>query len=516
MSKKASDNLFRLIKSLSSPEKRYFKVFSSRHTLGEQNNYVKLFDAIDAQGSYDEASILQKFRKEAFINKFSIAKARLNEAILRSLDAFHSSSSIDAVLKRELHCAEILYKKTLYGHCAKALASAKRLALKYEKHSTLLEIFQWEKRLIEKDNYAGLSEKEIDNLLRADELIAEKIRNFNEYWNIKSRFFQLLNRTGKVRNQEELANFKKIIDNTLLKAENKALSYETKYLFYHIYSAYYFGIGDYEKSYQNLKRNVELIESNTEMFKEEPNIYFSVLTNIIYIASQLKKYDEVFIYLKKLREVPQTMDTSKNEDLEVKLFSSAYSIELTLYNQMGDFEKALALEPKIEEGLEKYSGKMNKVREAYFYSNIAIANYAMGKHSAALKWINGLLNNVGIEESQDIHCFTQLLNLIVHMELKNDRLLPYTFKSTHRYLSSRNRVYKFENAFLDFTGKIMKAQKREEQTKYYKELHSKLLELANDPFEKTVFEYFDFISWTESRIERVPFRQIVEEKAQVR
>lgn len=514
MSKTASDSLFRLIKSLSGPEKRYFKVFSSRHTLGEQNNYVTLFDAIDAQNMYDEQVILKKFRKQAFTNKFSIAKARLSDAILRSLDAFHANSSIDARLKRELHCAEILYKKTLYDHCAKVLISARRTALKYEKHSTLLEIFLWEKRLIEKDNYAGMDDAAINAMLHDDEMIAEKIKNFNDYWNIKSRFFMLLNRTGKVRNQKELANFKKIIDNTLLKAEDKALSYETKYLFYHIYSAYYFGIGNYEKSYENLTRNVELIESNTELFKEEPNIYFSVLTNLIYIGSQLKKYDEVFLYLKKLRSIPETLDTSKNEDLEVKLFSSANSIELTLYIQMGEFEKALNLVPRIEEGLERYSGKMNKVREAYFYSNIAIACFAMGKHSSALKWINDLLNNVGIDESQDIHCFTQLLNLIVHMELKNDSLLPYTFKSTHRYLSSRNRVYKFENAFLDFTGKIMKAQKREEQTGYYKELHSKLLELAADPFEKTVFEYFDFISWTESRIHRIPFRQVVEEKAQ--
>lgn len=38
MSNKASDSLHRLIKSLTKPEKRYFKVFSSRHVIGDQNN----------------------------------------------------------------------------------------------------------------------------------------------------------------------------------------------------------------------------------------------------------------------------------------------------------------------------------------------------------------------------------------------------------------------------------------------------------------------------------------------
>ncbi|MBL0071478.1 MAG: hypothetical protein IPP34_06575 [Bacteroidetes bacterium] len=56
----------------------------------------------------------------------------------------------------------------------------------------------------------------------------------------------MLNKKGKVRDSNELNNFKTIIDNTLLKNEDEALSYESRYLYYHIYSAYYFGIGDYK------------------------------------------------------------------------------------------------------------------------------------------------------------------------------------------------------------------------------------------------------------------------------
>jgi len=317
MSNKVSDNLFRLIKSLTKAEKRSFTIYASRHTSAEDNNGVKLFDAIDAQIDYDETVLTKKFGEK----QFSIVKARLYDLILRSLDAFHSASSIDAELKRDLHCAEILYKKSLYDQCAKLLSSAKKLAQKYEKHSSLLEIYQWEKKLIEKDNYSGMTEEDVNLFLKEDELIGEKVKSFNDYWNIKSRLFMILNKRGKVRNEEELASIKKIIDNILLNSESKPLSTEAKYLYYHIYSAYYFGTGDYENSYDNLKRNVELIESNTHIFEEEPNIYFSILTNIIYIGSQLKRYDESFAYLRKLREVPQKFAISKNEDLEIKLFS---------------------------------------------------------------------------------------------------------------------------------------------------------------------------------------------------
>src|SRR5437868_4913661 len=112
MSKKPSDNLFRLIRSMNKPEKRYFKIYASRHS-SEKNNYMKLFEALDNQKQFNEELLLKKFQKESFVKKFPIAKARLFDTVLRSLDAFHANSSIDAQLKRQLHFAEILYKKSL-------------------------------------------------------------------------------------------------------------------------------------------------------------------------------------------------------------------------------------------------------------------------------------------------------------------------------------------------------------------------------------------------------------------
>ena len=54
MSTKVKEGLFELIKSLSKSEKRYFKLISSRHTIGDENNYVRLFDYIAKQDEYNE------------------------------------------------------------------------------------------------------------------------------------------------------------------------------------------------------------------------------------------------------------------------------------------------------------------------------------------------------------------------------------------------------------------------------------------------------------------------------
>ena len=60
-------NLFFLIQSLSKSEKRYFKIFCFGQKVDK--NYLKLFDAIDAQEVYDEAAIRRQFAKATFIQQ---------------------------------------------------------------------------------------------------------------------------------------------------------------------------------------------------------------------------------------------------------------------------------------------------------------------------------------------------------------------------------------------------------------------------------------------------------------
>ncbi|MDB4678454.1 hypothetical protein OAE93_01860, partial [bacterium] len=164
MSKTSSDKIFQLIKSLSKAEKRYFKVYTSKQA-GDKNNHQILFDAVDKQSDYDESLLKRNLKNPSLVKSLPIAKTRLYDVILRALDAYHSNSSIDAQLKRTLHCAEILYKKGLYGQSQKLLDGAKKLAYKYDKHTSLLEIFMWEKLLVEKDNYENIGDEELEAMM---------------------------------------------------------------------------------------------------------------------------------------------------------------------------------------------------------------------------------------------------------------------------------------------------------------------------------------------------------------
>lgn len=512
MSKPSSERVFQLIKALTRAEKRYFKVYVSKQATDESNN-LRLFDVIDEQLEFSEEALRYTLRKDkGLVNSLSTAKVRLYDAILRSLDSFHSNSSIDAQLKRTLHCVEILYKKTLYSHSMKLLEEAKKLAYEYDKHTTLLEIFMWEKMLIEKDNYETVGDAELEAMMEENRRITRLIEVYNDYWGVKSRLFNILNKSGKARSDEALQHLKDIIDRTLTARPKEHLFHQSEYLYNHIYSAYYFGVGDYAASYGFLKNNVTLIEQNLDKFQEEPNVYFSVLTNIVYIGSQLKRYDEVFDYLNRLRRLPERIDIRNNEDLQIKLFSSSYSIELTIYFLTGDFEAGLTIIPQVENGIMLYGHKLNSVRKAFFFYNVAIIYFGAERYNDSLKWVNRLLNDIDLSKSEDIYCFGQILNLLIHIELNTQSLLPYSLRNTQRFLSTRNRFFKFESTFLDFTTKFLKKAAGDHR-ELYAALYQSLLPLRDDRLEKTAFEYFDFLSWAEAKSTGRRFAEVVKERS---
>ncbi len=499
MSNKASDSLHRLIKAMTKPEKRYFKVFSSRHVIGDQNNYQRLFDAIDRQDHYDEAALMKKFAKEAFVNRFSIAKNRLYQSILRSLDAYHANASVEAHIKRQIHAAEILYRKTLYGQAMKLLQSTKKLALKHEKITSLIEISRWEKRILEKDQYEGLGKKELKNMLDNDRLLTARIDTYNELWNVKSRIFKNLYVKGKARSDKELSKFKRILDELANRDEKEGMLAENSFLLNHLYSAYYFGVGDEAASYPYLKRNLSLIEEKAHLFAEDPSPLLSTLTNAIYVGNKLGLREEAFDNLSKLRRLPELIAERTDEDLEIRIFALSNSIELALHTESGNFEEGMKLVAIIEEGLLKYDEQLSSVRKAMFFFNISVLYFKAGRLNEALKWINQLLNNIDIDKTQDLHCMAQLLNLAIHLELGNKSLLPYALRSTQRFLETRRRVYKFESIFLHFINEVVKVRRDKTDKELFTELAADLEALRSDSFEKQVFEYFDFADWSRTK-----------------
>lgn len=509
---KAKDSIHELIKSLTKSEKRYFKLVSSRHTIGEENNYIVLFDFIDKLSHYDEEVIFTHFKGEPFLNKFSITKKRLYDHILSALDSFHATSSIDSQIFKMLHSADILYTKSLYDQCRTILRSAEKLAEKNNRFNLLLEISKKQKRLHENKGYAEISSEELLAIFNRDEYLHNQSLTYSKLWNSKSQLFHLLSHKGVSRTQDDILNFKSIIDTVAKSVNQDDFYFDTHYLFHHIYSAYYFAINDFDNCLLHLNTNLDYFEKDSGLIENHPNSYFSILTNAIFVSEKQGEYKKANVLLEKLKQLPVKVDMNNNEDLQIKLFSSVSSIEMSMLTRRGDFEKALKLIPVVERGLMNYGEKISSPRKAFLEFKIAVVYLSLGDHSNCLKWINSILNDKQLDQKEDIVSFTQLLDLLVHIEMKNNQLLPYALKNTQRFLKSRNRLFAFEKVFLHFISKIIKSSDIFEMETLWEEIYNELTAIEDNLMESVALEYFDFQSWAESKFKRKTFSNVVFEK----
>lgn len=503
---KATDDLFQLIKSLDQSEKRYFKVFATMHIKGsDDNKYVKLFDAIDNQDEYSESEIRKQFANEKFLNQLHVAKNYLYNTILKSLRLYYSEKSKLNELMDTLRDVQILYDKSLFRQCIKHLEKAKKIAYAYEKYAQILAILDWEKTLARTNAYTGTDEKELLEYYSEHKKTTEKLNNINEYWKLSMQSFFLKMKQGNLRDKNELSKFKAVISNSFLKSEEKATTFTSKTLFYNIKGLYYHTVKDYKNLLGYCKKIVALLEANPLLTKEDN--YVSSLYNLLIVQIELKKIDDALYTINKLRKLE-----SKSPVIQSRIFVTSYVTELNLYMRSGDFDRGIPLVKEIEEGLINFGDKINKESEVLFYYNIAYLYFGIGDYENSLNWNNKIINDRELNIREDLQCFSRILNLLIHYELKNHELIEYIVKSTRRFLSNKNNLNKFEITVLNYMRKLISASGEEEKNYIFNLWKKELRNIAEDILEIKVFEYFDFISWLESKIEGRKFQEIVKRK----
>lgn len=508
---KPSDNLFNLIKSLTKSEKRYFKIIASKKSdEGKGNNYLQLFNAIDKQDEYNEEKIIQQFAKSTFIKHLPSEKNYLYFNILKALVLFHEGNLGFIELDEIRHSATILYNKGLYDQCNKMLTKARKFAVAHELFPELLSVTKLQSELLP---MIAPSAEELEtgfaSILNDEKLAFEKLENINEYHQLYSKFLYLIRTHGElIRNDMERRLFSEIIEHDLIKNERKALCYKSKEMYFFITTTYFFINGELENAYQQGLRNLEFLTANLGRLTSV-SIYSARISNFCETCLRMKKYEECSEYLEKLKniETTSTLEKSKN-------FYRYHDLALRLNIAQGDFEKALSLVPPIEKSCEEYAENIHTGRVLNMQYYIAYAYFGVNDFRNSLRWINRIISSK-TDLRSDLLCFSRLMNLLLHIELDNQLQLEYVYKATYSYFAKRERLYKLEDLFLRFLKKHLNPLNAKEQRLAFAGLRDELLGLLQDPAEQHALEYFDFISWLESKIEKRQFATVFREKRNI-
>ena len=503
------EGLMALIKSLSKSEKRYFKLFISKNAIGESSHYLKLFDFIEKAGTTDKQALQKYYGNDDFIQKqYGIYKHLLYKQILKSLRAYHSEKSVDARIMELISDTKILFDMVLYSDAGKMLKKAKGIASKYEKNIQILEIIYWEKKIILSSSMSeNTNKKKLIQLFEEEKSIIKKIDNLNEYWKLKALSFLFYLENGALRRQEDIDMYNIFINAPILKNPELALSYWAKISYYGVLAQHSFAVNNIEESYVYSKKIVDLIETHPHQIEYDPMYYCSILYNLLLLLNALKKYDELFYRIPKLKFLFIKFQ------FHSPILLKTHVLEFGIYIAIGQFKVAMQLLPEVEALLKEKTTK-DEIQKLHFYFGTAQLYFGIRDYNKALVSLNIILNDNKNHFLPDIYSIARILYLIIHFEKENTDFLPYLVKSIYRYLLQKKKLYKVENVLIQFLKRTNIIRNTKDQIEAFKVLREELINVMDhDPMEARFLEAFDIISWLDSKIENRPFGDILREKS---
>ncbi|MBI9053611.1 MAG: hypothetical protein JEY96_07315 [Bacteroidales bacterium] len=506
-----TDPLFQLIKSLTKAEKRYFKLHATTQKASENTKFIKLFDLIDKQKDFNEVKILEK-EESIKSQQLSNLKAHLYKQILKSLRSSNSEEDIDLLIRELIDHSTILYNKCLYEQCVKMLEKAKHTAEKYDKNILLLEITEFEKRLVTKFIRTNIEDK-VSFLIKASDQINHKISSISTFSNLTIKLYSFYLKIGFLRNHKDFELVNSFLYSTLPVFQEDKLSFDEKMYLYNSFVGYYFFIQDFERGHEYAKKWVNLFDENSDLILPKIEMYIRALNNLLVSQSKLHKYDEFKVCIQKLDEIKELPDLKITENIRLLLFKYTATHRINRHFMLGEFTEGSQKIPEIAKSLEDFEQLLDTHYIIIFYYKFACMYFGNEDYQNVVYWLNKIINMKDVDLRSDIHSFARILNLISHYELGNIDLVDYYIRSTYRFLIKKNDLHLFQKIIMKFLRKLSSIT-RDQLIDAFKDLREQLIPLNDKFYERRPFIYFDIISWLESKIEHKNVQETIKQKVQ--
>lgn len=479
-----TEPLFDLINSLTMSEKRFFKIFSQRHVIGETNQYLLLFDFIDNNTPMST----ELLEKQGFVKNLSAEKNYLYRLILKSLNAYYFEFSFKMKVQNTIISAEILAYKGLENQALKLLDKAEKLANEAELYSHVLTIKQTQFEILSKISHYD----QAITILYENNPIIQKQFNLIDVQKQTTDLYNLRQKQGGIRTKDELDELNRFVTTQQKDGfdSKKSLLFQTS-----LNISYSHAIKDFESELNNLFKIIELYEENPFLIEYSTKGYVSSIYNLANTYRNLNKLDLAVSTLNRLDQLSNNRLIATSKQLSSYAFYLSNNLRLFIYILQNKFDLAQEHYLLIKND---YHLHENNIEKTVVYEHLMLIiriQIELKNYKLALKYSNIIINDTSYNQREDILSFIRLLNLVIHFELKNDLTIDYLSNSALNYLKRRQRLFKTEKEIINFIKKYTLVN-----NDGLKKMNEKLIQLKQDPYEANMYRFFDFQKWVESKI----------------
>ena len=461
---KANNHLYQLIKSLDKAEKRYFKMYASQHLKNNSSNYILLFDAIDRQKLYDEGKLKRKFSNHHFAKNISKTKYLLHKLLLKTLRHLNDAKTTDALIGSYMESVGILFSKNLYSQCAALLQKAKALAVEYEMHNELLQIINWQIKLIPYLT-ATLSEELLQLSEERQQVMSIK-QTEESYYHLRCKAL-ILSELPQERRQLEFALF---MQHELVSKEAPSCSLCAKMYYQEIFALYFQSSGDFSSALQHWKAIEQLWQSHHGFLSIKEEYFIYTTCELVFAAINAK--DQSFNIdwaIRQIQSIP-----IKNAVQESKLKGYALILEFISHLTFQRWDRCHELIDAVNELLVEAAPSLPKALVVNLQFHLAIFYFMQRQYKQCVYWIDCIEEQSKNNVRQEVRHYCKLLQLVSNYEIGEHSVLEYYIRQTYRFLRKEHQLKPIEKIILNGVKSLLKAKHSKEELGIFSQLRSEL------------------------------------------
>lgn len=495
-----TDSLFRLIKSLSQSEKRYFKLYASLWG-SEKSNYLKLFEILDNQEKYDEAVIEAAIAGESFADYLPNVKKYLFTTILKSLRNFHDEHNDIMQLLNMIKNVSILRHKGLIPEAVKQYRKAKNLLIEGEFFTLLIELLNTGEVL-----WASYLQNK-DLAIKLEQIHEEKnqytgyLRKVIEYRALAHQIKSTINDLYPIRNLEQEKLIQAYLNHPLLQSIDQAPTLITKTNYYQCLIFCHGVLLDYAKVYENGLQCFELLEPVKDTSIVYQKLYIANLSNLILSCTEVGAIKDFEHYAEVFQQYTEKISEGIPTNMVIQNKKRRYNYTIHHYFYTKQFKELIILADELLDFIQENDQYLDTDWKLTVRFDTAIAYFNLQQYDFALQWVEYILQEEKNNPKLALLGKAKILEIMIHYELGHVLLLESLFRSAYRFLRKKDLLFKVERILLNFFRRISQDFHQERLDKDFIKLKKQLLQIADNKYEMNFFKTLDLNNWLEKHID---------------
>lgn len=436
-------------------EKGYFKKFASINSKSGDGNYLRLFDCLDEMEEYDERVIKKKFKGEKFLAQLNVTRLYLQKMIIKALRNYHSESDPEIERLNGIVEVQMLVKKQLYDSALRALRKLKAKMEEQEVQLTYLYLMQLEYQIMLRKGMYSEILKTAEKKLEVEKKETGKFLNLCYYRSLQGITMSRTQMEGYTRN-EAVRDIEKILTNPLLQNPEAALTFKAQLHRLEILTKCYLKIGQPQNAYQSARDMVELFRANPDKIESTPYNYFAALNSLVNRCIAAFHYNEALDYLQEMERIVRNTKLALSDSQRFEIWTQVTEKRLVIYGGLTEFTKGIESEKELWKIIGSRPIRKEMRITILYFSAICYTGAQM--YNEALTRINELVHGDYDDMRKDLVFCAHILNIIVHLDLKNFSLLKRLSTVAKNYGSKHlfpaAEMKDFFAAFTDYTKAV--------------------------------------------------------------